>query len=308
MTDAAVEVNDLTIDHGDVRAVDGASFVARRGEVTVLLGPNGAGKTSTVEHLEGFRPASGGRASVLGLDPVRDHRHLVRRVGIMLQSGGIQPAIRPRELLGQYAGFFPDPLDVDGLLRRSGLWERQRTPFRRLSGGEQQRLSLALALIGRPEVLLLDEPTAGVDLEGREQIRSTLDELRDQGATVLLTTHDLDEAERVADRLVLLHRGSVVAAGSLQELAAGRGAQLSFRCGAQLDLQALGDHLGATVRAGGRDSYQVEGTPTPALVASLTSWLADRDLVADEVRTDGGRLEDVYRRLTTDDETSAEAS
>jgi ABC-2 type transport system ATP-binding protein len=157
-------------------------------------------------------------------------------------------------------------------------------------------------------VLLLDEPTAGVDLEGREQIRSTLDELRDQGATVLLTTHDLDEAERVADRLVLLHRGSVVAAGSLQELAAGRGAQLSFRCGAQLDLQALGDHLGATVRAGGRDSYQVEGTPTPALVASLTSWLADRDLVADEVRTDGGRLEDVYRRLTTDDETSAEAS
>jgi ABC-2 type transport system ATP-binding protein len=214
VTDAAVEVHDLTIDHGDVRAVDGASFVARRGEVTVLLGPNGAGKTSTVEHLEGFRPASGGRASVLGLDPVRDHRHLVRRVGIMLQSGGIQPAIRPRELLGQYAGFFPDPLDVDGLLRRSGLWERQRTPFRRLSGGEQQRLSLALALIGRPEVLLLDEPTAGVDLEGREQIRSTLDELRDQGATVLLTTHDLDEAERVADRLVLLHRGSVVAAGS----------------------------------------------------------------------------------------------
>jgi ABC-2 type transport system ATP-binding protein len=308
VTDAAVEVHDLTIDPGDVRAVDGASFVARRGEVTVLLGPNGAGKTSTVEHLEGFRPASGGRASVLGLDPVRDHRHLVRRVGIMLQSGGIQPAIRPRELLGQYAGFFPDPLDVDGLLRRSGLWERQRTPFRRLSGGEQQRLSLALALIGRPEVLLLDEPTAGVDLEGREQIRSTLDELRDQGATVLLTTHDLDEAERVADRLVLLHRGSVVAAGSLQELAAGRGAQLSFRCGAQLDLQALGDHLGATVRAGGRDSYQVEGTPTPALVASLTSWLADRDLVADEVRTDGGRLEDVYRRLTTDDETSAEAS
>ncbi len=308
MTDAAVEVHDLTIDHGDVRAVDGASFVARSGEVTVLLGPNGAGKTSTVEHLEGFRPASGGRASVLGLDPVRDHRQLVRRVGIMLQSGGIQPAIRPRELLGQYAGFFPDPLDVDGLLRRSGLWERQRTPYRRLSGGEQQRLSLALALIGRPEVLLLDEPTAGVDLEGREQIRSTLDELRDQGATVLLTTHDLDEAERVADRLVVLHRGSIVAAGTLQELAADRGAHLSFRCGAQLDLQALGDHLGATVRVSGRDSYHVDGSPTPALVASLTSWLAARDLVADEVRTDGGRLEDVYRRLTTGDTTGAEAS
>ncbi len=307
MTDAAVEVHDLRIDYGPVRAVDGASFVARSGEVTVLLGPNGAGKTSTVEHLEGFRPASGGRASVLGLDPVRDHRRLVQRVGIMLQSGGIQPAIRPCEVLRQYAGFFPDPLDVDGLLRRSGLWDRQRTPYRRLSGGEQQRLSLALALIGRPEVLLLDEPTAGVDLEGREQIRSTLDELRDQGATVLLTTHDLDEAERVADRLVVLHRGSVVAAGTLQELAAGRGARLSFRCGAPLDLQALGDHLGATVRADGRDSYQVEGPPTPAVVAALTSWLAARDLVADEVRTDGGRLEDVYRRLTTDDPTSTEA-
>lgn len=301
MTDAVVEVQDLRIDYGPVRAVDGVSFVARRGEVTVLLGPNGAGKTSTVEHLEGFRPASGGRASILGLDPVRDHRRLVHRVGIMLQAGGIQPAIRPREVLTQYAGFFPDPLDVDELLERCGLLGRARTPYRRLSGGEQQRLSLALALIGRPEVLLLDEPTAGVDLEGRERIRSTLTELRAQGATVLLTTHDLDEAERVADRVVVLHRGSVVADGTLRELSAGRDAGLRFRCAGPFDVAELGAHLGVPVRAGDRGTFHVSGPSTPALVASLTSWLAERDVALDEVRTDGGRLEDVYRRLTADD-------
>ncbi len=196
--DAAVVVEDLVLRYGETTAVDGVSFAAHAGAVTTILGPNGAGKTSTVEHLEGYRPRAGGRARVLGHDPSRDHRALTRRVGVMLQDGGIPTAIRPGELLRQYAGFFDRPLDPHALLRRVGLAHREGTPFRRLSGGEQRRLSLALAIIGRPDVVFLDEPTAGIDLDGRDAVRDVVARLRDDGVCVVMTTHDLDEAEKLA--------------------------------------------------------------------------------------------------------------
>jgi ABC-2 type transport system ATP-binding protein len=302
-----IEVEDLVVRYGDLVAVDGVSFTARAGEVTVVLGPNGAGKTSTVEHLEGYRPAAAGRARVLGLDPQRDHHQLVRRVGVMLQEGGIQPAIRPREVLRQYAGFFPDPLDVDELLDSVGLTERAGTTVRRLSGGERQRLSLALALIGRPEVVVLDEPTAGIDLEGRERIRSILEGLRTSGTGVLVTTHDLDEAERFADHVVVIDRGRVVAAGSLADLTSERSTTLGFRSHDPVDVETLGRAMAADARSTGNGAYEVDLPAEPQHIARLSTWLAEQGVAATEIRAGGSRLEDVYRDLVTGAERRDEA-
>lgn len=301
--DAAVTVEDLVVRYGDLVAVDGASFEARSGEITVVLGPNGAGKTSVIEHLEGYRPAASGRSRVLGLDPLRDHAALTRRVGVMLQSGGIPTGIRPREVLRQYAGFFDDPLDPDELLASVGLVHRDRTPFRRLSGGEQQRLSLALALVGRPSVVFLDEPTAGVDLEGRDRIRSVVSSLRGDGVCVVVTTHDLDEAERIADHVVILDHGRVVAAGAPSALVDDReGEHVRFAAPPGLDLADLAATLRAAVREETRGEYVVDAAPTPTLVAALTGWLAERDVPLGDLRAERQRLDDVFRRLTRRDD------
>ena len=237
---AAVEVEDLRVAYGPTTAVDGVSFTAAAGQVTALLGPNGAGKTSILEHLEGYRPRSGGHARVLGLDPAKDHAALVRQVGLMLQEGGIPLGIRPHELLTQYAGFFDDPADPTELLDRVGLSQRARTTARRLSGGEQQRLSLALALVGRPRVVFLDEPTSGIDQEGRELVRDVVAQLTGDGVAVVLTTHDLDEGQRMADRVVIVDHGKVVADGTTAELlSSGEGDEILFAAPVGLDTASL---------------------------------------------------------------------
>jgi ABC-2 type transport system ATP-binding protein len=292
-------VSDLVIRYGDTVAVDGISFTAEPGAVTTVLGPNGAGKTSTIEHLEGYRRAVGGRSRVLGLDPVTDHRRLTGRVGVMLQAGGIPTAIRPAELLRQYAGFFADPVAPDALLDRVGLRSRVRTPYRRLSGGEQQRLSLALAVIGRPEVVFLDEPTAGIDLEGREAVRSLVDELRADGVCVVMTTHDLDEAERSSDHVVIIDRGAVVASGRPADLVRpSDGDHVLFGAPPGLDVVALGARLGAPVTEVTGGEYRADLAPSPANVAAITTWLAEQDLPLADLRAGRQRLDDVFRRLT----------
>ena len=299
---SAVDVRGLVVDRGGHRAVDGVDLVAPTGAITVLLGPNGAGKTSTVEHLEGYLPRAAGEVSVLGRDPARatDRRALHRRVGIMLQRGGIQGAIRPAELLEQYAGFFPDPIDPDELLDRVGLLHARHTAFRRLSGGEQQRLSLALALVGRPELVFLDEPTAGVDLAGRDLIRTLVRELSSAGTTVVLTTHDLAEAEQLADHVVIVDHGVVVAEGSPEELTAASGADLRFRAAPGLATGSLTAATGCRVAEVAPGEYLVEGEPTPALVARVTAWLAEHDQALGDLRAGRQRLEDVFRRLTAE--------
>ena len=305
--DEAVVVQGLVIRYGSTVAVDGVSFTARSGAVTTVLGPNGAGKTSTVEHLEGYRPSAGGRTRVLGLDPIADHRRLTARVGVMLQDGGIPTAIRPGELLRQYAGFFERPLDPAELLTRVGLGHRAGTAFRRLSGGEQRRLSLALAIIGRPEVVFLDEPTAGIDLEGRDAVREVVAQLRDDGVCVVMTTHDLDEAERTSDHVVIIDRGRVVAAGAPAELVRPTDVDhILFGAPAGLPTDELGVHLGAEVTEVTRGEYRVAMAPSPANVAAVTSWLAARDLPLEDLRAGRQRLDDVFRRLTTHDEPAAE--
>jgi len=297
----AVEVDDLTIRYGTLEAVSGLSFTARAGQITALLGPNGAGKTSTVEVLEGYRRPGGGRVRVLGLDPWRDHRSLVARIGVMLQSGGVHTGIRPPEVLHLFASYYDDPADPDELLERVGLEHRRRSTWRSLSGGEQQRLSLALALVGRPEVAFLDEPTAGIDPGGRQLVRRVVSDLRSEGVAVVLTTHDLDEAEKLADRVVIVDHGRLLADATPSELmAGGRADELRFGAPGGLDLDALGTHLGAPVTEDSPGEYRAATAPTPATVAALTAWLAEQDLPLADLRAGRQRLEDVFLRLTRD--------
>lgn len=206
----ALDVRDLVIRYGDVLAVDSVSFVARHGEVTVVLGRNGAGKTSTIEACEGLRRTDGGSITVLGVDVAAADASLHARIGVMLQDGGIPPNARVDKLVRHYCLLYGRGVDAGGIIRRVGLESRAHSTWRRLSGGERQRFSLALALAARPDIAFLDEPTAGIDFDGRETVRSIIAELVETGCCVILATHDLDEAERVGHRAVVLHRGRVV--------------------------------------------------------------------------------------------------
>ncbi|CAN5742146.1 ABC transporter ATP-binding protein [soil metagenome] len=299
----AVSVAGLVVRYGAVTAVDGVSFTAEAGQVLALLGPNGAGKTTTVETLEGYRRPHAGTVSVLGLDPVADHAALTPRIGVMLQQGGIYPGIRPREALSLFASFYAHPEDPGELVQRMGLASVADSTWRRLSGGEQQRLSLALAVVGRPEVAFLDEPTAGVDPGGRQVVRRVIRDLAAAGAAVVLTTHELDEAARLADQVVIVDRGRVVAAGAPAELtAAGPGDEIRFGAPPGIDLGALGAALGARVTEETTGEYRVASAPTPAAVAALTAWLAKHDLPLADLRAGRQTLEDVFLRLTGPDQ------
>jgi ABC-2 type transport system ATP-binding protein len=233
---------------------------------------------------------------VLGLDPVTDHRRLVPDIGVMLQQGGVYPVMTPAQALRLFAGYYPDPVPPHELLSRLGLDEVASTPWRRLSGGEQQRVSLALALIGRPKVLFLDEPTAGVDLHGRASIREVIAEQRMLGTAILLTTHELAEAEAVADRVAILHRGRLARIGTIGELTGGG---VRFRAPAGLDLADLSMTIGATVTAQDDGRYRIEAEASPQLVADLGAWLAGRGATLDELRS-GASLEDAYVEVVGD--------
>jgi ABC-2 type transport system ATP-binding protein len=298
----AIDVSGLVVRYpGGVTAVDGLSLSAERGEVLALLGPNGAGKTTTVETLEGYKSPTAGTVRVLDLDPVRDHARLTPRIGVMLQKGGVYPGIRPVEALRLFSAFYGSGEDPGKLLDRLGLVKVARTPWRRLSGGEQQRVSLALAMVGRPEVAFLDEPTAGVDVGGRQVIREVIGELRARGACVLLATHELDEAERVADRVVIVDHGRLLAEGTPAELmSATERATIDFGAPPSLDVAALSAALGVAVVQVRPGEYSVAAAPSPALVAELTAWLAEHDLALGDLRAGRQSLEDVFLRLTSE--------
>lgn len=302
-----VEVDHLRVTYGDVVAVDDVSFGADEGDITVLLGPNGAGKTSTIECLEGYLSPSGGTVRVLGLDPRTQRGELNRRVGVMLQRGGISTAIRPAEAVRLFAAYYDRPRDPDELLEFVGLGHRARVPWRSLSGGEQQRLSLALAIIGRPDVVFLDEPTAGVDVSGRQLIRDLIRSLAAEGVTVLLTTHDLAEVEALADRIVIVDGGRVVADNTPDELLSGDGADdFTFRA-PSVDVGALGTRLGHDVAEVEPSRYRVAGPPTPTTVAALTTWLAEHNVLLGDLQAGRQQLESVFLKLTSErDDTPAD--
>lgn len=294
-----VEVDQLVVRYRSTEAVSQLSFTADEGAVTVVLGPNGAGKTSTMECLEGYRVPTSGRVRVAGLDPIRDHREVSRTIGVMLQNGGVYTGIRPPEVLRLFASYYADPRDPDELLETVGLGHRRRATWRSLSGGEQQRLSLALALVGRPRVAFLDEPTAGVDLQGRQLIRDLVRSLADDGVCVVLTTHDLDDAEALADRIVIIDGGRAVADGSPDELLSAEHADhFSFRAAPGLDVVALGIAIDVPVAERSPGDYRVAARPTPGVVAAVTNWLAAQDQLLGDLRAGRQRLDDVFLRLT----------
>ena len=298
----AIEVVALEKRYGETRAVDGLSLEVADGEVFGLLGPNGAGKTTTVEVLEGYRRADAGEVRVLGLDPWRDGAALRPRIGVMLQDGGLYPGIRPLEALRLFASFYDDPDDPERLLELVGLGGARRTLVRRLSGGQQQRLSLALALVGRPTLAFLDEPTAGMDPHARATTWTLVRDLRDRGVTVVLTTHAMDEAEQLCDRVGIVDRGRLVACGTPSELVrAAEDDRTRFSALPGLDRIALAAAVGVDpreVREARPGEYEVGRTLTPAMVARLTAWMAERDVVLRELRAGSPSLEEVFLRLT----------
>ncbi|MBV8960288.1 MAG: ABC transporter ATP-binding protein [Actinobacteria bacterium] len=295
----ALEVSGLVVRYGAVTAVDGVTFAVEPGQVLALLGPNGAGKTSTVETLEGYRRPSEGTVRVLGWDPIGDRAEVVARIGVMLQRGGVYPGMNAHDALRLFAAYYDEPDSPDELLERVGLTSVAHTAWRRLSGGEQQRLSLALALVGRPSVAFLDEPTAGIDPQARLLVRDVIRDLRDKGVAVLLTTHELEEAERVSDRVVILDRGKVVAEGTAAELmTTGAGNDIRFGAPAGLDVAALGARLSARVEEERPGEYRVDAAASPDNVAVLTAWLAEHQLPLADLRAGRQSLEDVFLRLT----------
>jgi ABC-2 type transport system ATP-binding protein len=296
VSDTALEVVDLIKRYGVRTAVDGLSFSVQRGTVCALLGPNGAGKTTTVEVAEGFRTADGGSVRVLGHDP-RDQA-LRSRVGVMPQSGGGYLGLRAGELLQLFASFHREPLDPADLLDRLGLTDVERTSFRRLSGGQQQRLSLAMAVVGRPELVFLDEPTSGLDPQARRATWELVEALRRDGVTVLLTTHVMDEAAQLADDIVVIDHGRIVAQGSVAELTQGSG-QIRFKAPPRLDLATLLSVLPADTRASEEPSgsYLVEGAAGPQLLAAVTAWCAAQGVMPADLQAQR-TLEDVFLDLT----------
>ena len=300
-SDIPVLIRGVSKRFGSTTAVDGLDLEVQRAEVFALLGPNGAGKTTTIEMCEGFTRPDSGTIEVLGLDPIADNAKLRERIGVMLQGGGGYPAAKAREMLDLVAAYSANPLDPAWLMDTLGLTEAARTTYRRLSGGQQQRLALACAVVGRPELVFLDEPTAGMDAHARIVVWELIDGLRRDGVTVVLTTHQLTEAEQLADRLVIIDHGAAVAAGTPAELM-GRGAenQLRFSAPPKLDLSLLISALPEDYRTieTTPGEYLVEGHVDPQVLATVTAWCARLDVLATDMRVEQRSLENVFLDLT----------
>jgi ABC-2 type transport system ATP-binding protein len=294
----SIHLDNLIKRYGALTAVDGLSVTVATGETYALLGPNGAGKTTTVEILEGLRAADSGTVEVLGLNPISDRTRLQRRIGVMLQEGGVFQGARAREVLTLFSSYYPDARSADELLDLVGLTDRASTLHRRLSGGEKQRLSLALALVQRPQLVFLDEPTAGMDPVARRATWEIIEHLKSDGVTILLTTHFMDEAERLADRVGIVNKGRMVAEGSPTELIHARG-DVSFASTPGLPIDELTERIGIDVREVRTGFYVVTtDEPTPALVSEVTAWLSERAALLTELRVGAGGLEDVFLALT----------
>lgn len=293
----AVRVRGLRKCYGDLAAVDGLDLRIDAGEVVALLGPNGAGKTTTVEILEGYRTRDAGAVEVLGFDPQTGGRAFRERVGVVLQEAGFEEDFTPRELLRLHAGYYRRPRPVADVLTLTGLDEKADARVKTLSGGQRRRLDLALGIIGDPELLFLDEPTTGFDPSARRRAWDLVEGLRDLGATILLTTHYLDEAEHLADRVVVIDHGRLLAQGTPEELAAAAGAAtvISFRLPGHVGAADLPD-IGADRRVSG-SVVDVRTTCPTADVSALASWAVQRGVELEALTLARPSLEDVYLDL-----------
>jgi len=295
---SAIVVQGLHKHYDANRAVNGIDLAVEEGEVFALLGPNGAGKTTTVEILEGHRSRTAGDVQVLGLDPETGGRPFRERIGIVLQSSGIEKEFTPRELLAAYAPMFPRTLPIDRVIEVTGLSEKADARIKTLSGGQMRRVDLALGLIGDPELLFLDEPTTGFDPSARRKSWELVSNLRSLGKTVLLTTHYMDEAQYLADRLAVIAKGEIVADGTPHTIG-GRSesrATISFRRPPGFDPSLVSD-----TEVDGEMVTVRSATPTASL-HTITSWAADRGLELEALTVEKPSLEDVYLDLIGDDD------
>jgi ABC-2 type transport system ATP-binding protein len=300
----AVAVDNLVMRYGEKVAVDGLSLAVARNTITAVLGPNGAGKTTTLETCEGYRAPHQGTVRVLGLDPARQRRDLLPRIGVMLQSGGAWSGVRAEEMLRHIASLHADPLDVPMLVERLGLGECGRTPYRRLSGGQQQRLALAMAVVGRPELVFVDEPTAGMDPQARRTTWDLLEELRADGVTIVLTTHYMDEAERLADQIHVIDRGRLIASGTPFDLTRGPGSttirlvvtepfppdaprSLSAALGALTEVQPINEQ-----------SLLITGPADASTLAKISAWCEENGVLPESLTLGQRTLEDVFLQIT----------
>lgn len=294
----ALELIEVSKDFGGTRAVDKLSMTVDPGTVLAFLGPNGAGKTTTIEMCEGFTRPTSGSIRVLGMDPATRPQQVRDRIGIMLQGGGSYSGITVSEMMRLAASYNSHPHDPDWLIDLVGLGGVKKTTFRRLSGGQQQRLSLALALIGRPELVFLDEPTAGMDSQSRHMVWDLISSLRNDGVTVILSTHLMDEAESLADKVVIIDHGHLVAQGSPAELTASDTHRLSFTTDRPLDLQAWTDG-GRSGLSEVRDcAYLLDAAPSPSLVAAVADLAASQQVLIRSLDVSRRDLEDVFLDLT----------
>jgi len=293
----AIRVHDLEKRYGDVVAVDGLSFDVAEGEVFALLGPNGAGKTTTVEILEGYRDRDGGEVEVLGFDPATGGRAFRERIGIVLQEAGIDDEFTVREVLTLYRSLYPRRRDVDEVIELVGLTEKRDARVKTLSGGQRRRLDLALGLVGDPELIFLDEPTTGFDPSARRRAWSLVDDLRTLGRTILLTTHYMDEAQHLADRLAVIAHGRLVAMGTTEEVSAQVSDETVVRFRLPSGVAASDVPTdGGTLRVDGPVAEVVTREPTAEL-RRLSSWALERGVELEALEIVRPSLEDVYLRL-----------
>jgi ABC-2 type transport system ATP-binding protein len=287
---AAVEARGLRKSYGDLDALDGIDLTVQPGELVAILGPNGAGKTTLVEILEGHRRASGGEVRVLGFDPARRERAFRARIGIVLQEEGLDANLTVREAVELYSAAYPAPRPAGEVLELVGLGERAGVRAQTLSGGQRRRLDLALGIAGDPDLVFLDEPTTGFDPAARRQAWELIERLQALGKTILLTTHYLDEAQHLADRVVVIARGRVLAEGPPEALGGSTAATISFRAPAGAPLPAGAEVDGDRVRLR-------TDTPTRDL-APLVAWAAERGVELEGLTVTRPSLEDVYLELT----------
>jgi len=297
VANTVLQVENLVIHYGSTSAVDDISFSVSAGQVTALVGPNGAGKTSTVEVCTGLRAATSGSVALFGQPPADAASR--SRIGVMLQTGGLYPTAKPLEWLTYLAKLYPDPADPITLLKTLGIDPATKTTTRRLSGGEQQRVKLAAALLPNPELLFLDEPTAGLDPAARRELLAALGALRDLGTAIVLTTHQLGDVEEIADFVLVMVAGKIVASGTVAALT-GAADITSFRATSGIELNGLTSALGAQfqvmeIKPG---QYEVRGQASPQLLADITKWCAATGIQATEIRSGGRTLEDIVIAAT----------
>ena len=301
---AQVIVRDLIKRYGDLTAVAGVSFEVRRGEVFGLLGPNGAGKTTTVEIIEGLRPRDGGEVTVCGFDPAENVKEVKKRIGVALQATALPDKIEVREALALFAGLYPmgrgGRADIDRLLRTVSLEEKAKSRFDTLSGGQRQRLAVALALVNEPEVVILDEPTTGLDAQARRELHDVIERLKSESKTVILTTHYIEEAERLCDRVAIVDHGRVIAAGTPRELISGSRGQsrIELRTARPVELAELRliPFVESVTESGG--AYSLRSPDAPRALVELIKWMeAERHELLD-LHVTRPTLEDTFIELT----------